>query len=325
MRSAVLAVLLAALACAGCEGRVPHPVLAVLDGDRSDGVGPLAGPSFVLRVDGNVVHWYSDSVTTDEPQWVVLTGAGSGTDQGSVLVLSADGEQLARHRVSGDAPGARHQLAVPLPARLTRVPYEGRRLFLLGTMPVQSPYSLEILEASGPRELVPRLRLWNGGAIDVRVATSGGLLAFHALNNSFRAAGEDPEAYPVVVGVLDLDATLRAADAREAIDAVAPRRDRDGAEHVGRGYLAYYRLPELAGPRHASQGAVALDGTRLRMSFERGLIYVVELRDDSVAVEATAEFRERYEARRRAGGAAPPLAEHLAALAAGVRSFHPAR
>ena len=328
------AVLVTAAACAPVDTETVTLVSPVGGG----GSGTIQARSdsgvetFARRVDGTVDSIYRDAVTSDEEQIVVLTGLGGGSAQSSLLVLSLSGELLARHRVSGDVPPLRpggerrYRFVAPAVARALSFDYGGRRLVVVPTRGTWAPYSIEVLEAEDERALTPRYRFWNLGMPGTPVVDpEGGLMAFHAINNSYSTEEPAGVVYPTTLTVVSLDEALASPADDGVLEGVCPlAANANSPETAGHGYLRYYLLPEFEGGGHHASLVVSVEGRTVRASTASGLTYVVDVDGDEVRIVPSDSFRARHRRERDSDPTLPALEDWLAGRAARVRSFRPA-
>jgi len=270
---------------------------------------------WVRRIDGDVDKRYVLDVLPGGPQQVILTGLVAGADQGTLIVLDADGRELLRHRAA-TATHRGHNLLMPAAISGAPIEHRGRRMFAISLGGLWSPYGVEILEVTGEPKLRSRRRFWNAGAVGVPVAKDG-LVAFRCLNNSFRDEGKD-ESTPIAVGVLSLDDAIRDG---EVEDAVGPVR----GESAGRGYLRYFLLGERDEYGKPSSLEVSIEEGLVKARLESGLTYALDPVRGAAVVTADQSYRDRHAERRRRNESLPDVDAHLAAIRDAVRTFVPER
>jgi hypothetical protein len=322
-----IALLTLVLAACGEQGSERLEVVGGRDTDAQGLVIGLHGDGstrFVRRIDGSVATHQRAPVTTDEDQYLLVTGKEPGLDQCKILVLNLDGNLATEIRVSGVTPFKRspttaryegepfRQLQAAIPGTVSPLRWRGRRLVAFCTYDTYYPSSLVILEAVSRDRLEERLVFWNVGHIHYLVVKPPHVVAL-GMSNLFRTEGI--VGYPLFAAVFHLDdLPERGAEEPCARDTSPGRSDPEVLESAA--FRHYVCTPHDL-PTSWASGEIR-DGV-LTTTEVSGRTCVVNLETGSVNLSAEEAYRQDYTRRRRADQSLPDYEEHLEARRRAVR------
>jgi hypothetical protein len=328
LRSAPAIVLLA-LVLAGCRERGSER-LEIVGGRDTDAQGLVIGrrgdgsTRFVRRIDGSVATHQQVPVTTDEDQYLLVTGKEPGLDQCKILVLNLDGRLATEYRVSGVTPFKRspttarfegepfRQLQAAIPGTVSPLRWRGRRLVAFCTYDTYYPASLVLLEAVSRDRLEERLVFWNVGHIHYLVVKPPYLVAL-GMSNLYRTEGI--VGYPLFAAVFHLDDLPKRGAEESCARGTSPSRG-DPEVIEAAAFRLYVCTPHDL-PTSWASGEIR--GDVLTATEVCGRTCVVDLKTGSVELSAEEAYRQDYTRRRRADKSLPEYMEHLEARRRAVR------
>jgi len=323
------AVALLALTLAAC-GEQGSGRLEVVGGRDTDAQGLVIGlredgsTRFVRRIDGSVASHRRAPVTTEEDQYLLITGKEPGLDQCKILVLNLDGTLATEYRVTGVTPFKRdpetaryegepfRQLQAAIPDTVSPLRWRGRRLLAFCTYDTYFPSSVIVLEAVSRDRIEERLVFWNVGHIHHLVVEPPYLVAL-GMSNLYRTEGI--VGYPLFAAVFHLD-DLPKRDTEEpcARDTSPGRSD---AKMLETAAFRHYVCTPHDLPTSWASGEIR-NGV-LTASEVCGRTCSVDLKTGSVELGAEEAYRRDYTRRRRADKSLPEYEEHLEARRRAVR------
>lgn len=231
----------------------------------------------IRRIDGAVRHQFDAAVTNDTvPDVVVATGYESGSDQGKLFVLRADGSVALEHAFPYETPFAdretpgrriRHVMTSGTGQALA-FRHDGRRFLLAAATGRAAPSVLSLFEFDDDGSAAELLRFWNFGTIRFLFA-EGDRFGFQGVNNALPTAPEEP--YATVVATFRVPA---AGSRRAEEDGVSPIRQ---GTRGGRGFETYAHLPAIRSWNCDALGPARLAGARVTLRDTVGLRFTLDV------------------------------------------------
>lgn len=283
MRRIAIAVALLACACAA-EAPPPGPATVLrLESGKVRGVTDEQRTSFLIPIDGEILEQQFDPFTSDEDQFAVQVGFhASGEDQGSLIILSRTGEQVARHDFAPHTPYGFEQINAPREGLTFRLEHRKPLLAVCAYGP-HHPSAVVLFEVESRSRLVRRLAYWSYGHLE-NLAHRGSLVAVSGVNG--RDLHEKHTKYGATLIVLDLDHPDFDLYAAEDVERAIPKNGEIVPDPPA---IAVLDIP-LDDPQKTTTDDIEFSGDGVRVHMHTGLVYELNLKTDEVTLESTEKY-----------------------------------